>query len=101
MREPGEPTSVARDVHGFSPLPGGGVAYWHAENPPRGLVLLDSHGRRRATVLGRRPLVQVQYAAPYAYAVATRPRHQTWVIDLRTGRVIHSLPTAQPGIVLG
>lgn len=91
---------VTADARSFTPLPGGGLALWQADDPPRGLVLLDGDGRRRATVLRRHPLVQVQYAAHYAYAVATRPRHRTWVIDLRTGRVVRSLATAQPGILL-
>ena len=62
--------------------------------------MLDRAGHRRATLLRRHRLVQVQYAAHYAYAVATRPRHRTWVIDLRTDRVLRRLATAQPGILL-
>jgi hypothetical protein len=89
-------TAAARS---FTALPGGGLALWLGDRP-RGLLLFDSDGRRHATLLRRHPLVQVQYAAHYAYAVATRPRHRTWVIDLRTGRVVHSLATAQPGILL-
>jgi hypothetical protein len=89
------------DASVFTPLPEGGLALWPISHPARGLVLLNSDGRRRTTVLRRQALVQVQYAGHYAYAVATRPRHRTWVIDLRTRHVIHSLPTAQPGVVLG
>jgi hypothetical protein len=92
---------AAADASTFTPLPEGGLALWPVDHRPRGLVLLDSDGRRRATVLRRQRLVQVQYAGRYAYAVATRPRHRTWVIDLRTGRVIRGLATAQPGVVLG
>jgi hypothetical protein len=87
---------AARSV---TPLAGGGLALWPGDGQ-RGLVLLDSDGHRRATLLRRHPLVQVQYAAHYAYAVSTRPRHRTWVIDLRTGRVVCRLATAQPGILL-
>jgi hypothetical protein len=90
---------LTADARTFTPLPGGGLALWPGDRP-RGLVLLDSDGHRRATLLRRHRLVQVQYAAHYAYAVATRPRHRTWVIDLRTGRVVRRLATAQPGILL-
>jgi hypothetical protein len=92
---------AAPGASAFTPLPGSGLALWPVDQPARGLILLNSDGRRRATVLRRQRLVQVQYAAHYAYAVATRPRHRTWVIDLRTGRIIRSLATAQPGVLLG
>jgi hypothetical protein len=90
---------VTAAAHSFTALPGGGLALWPGDRP-RGLVILDSDGHRRATLLRRHRLVQVQYAEHYAYAVATRPRHRTWVIDLRTGRVVRRLATAQPGILL-
>ena len=78
------------------PLAGGGFSYLRRENPPFGLVLDNAH---RMTL--RRHVVQVQYASHYADAVTYRPRHKTFVIALRTGRVVRRLPTAQPGIVLG
>ena len=90
---------VTANASSFTPLPGGGLALWPGDRR-RGLVLLDRDGHRRATLLRRHRLVQVQYAAHYAYAVATRPRHRTWVIDLRTHRVLRRLATAQPGILL-
>ncbi len=66
----------------------------------RGLALLDENGQRRRTVLRGRRLVQVQAAGRYAYAVAHEPRHRTYVVDLRSGRVVKTLPTAQPGRLL-
>jgi hypothetical protein len=78
-------------------LPGGGLAAWPAN---RGLALLDETGRRRWTVLRGHQLVQVQAAGHYAYAVTHEPKHRTYVVDLRIGRVVHTLPTAQPGRLL-
>jgi hypothetical protein len=84
-------------ARGALPLPGGGLAAWPAN---RGLALLDANGHRRRTVLRGRRLVQLQAAGRYAYAVAYEPRHRTYVVDLRSGRVVRTLPTAQPGRLL-
>ena len=75
-------------------LPGGGLAAWPSD---RGLALHDADGTRRATVLRGRSIVQVQTAGRYAYAVTVRPAHRTYVVELRSGRVVKTLPTAQPG----
>jgi hypothetical protein len=88
---------LAGGAHGALPLPGGGLAAWPTN---RGLALLDENGRRRRTVLRGRRLVQVQAAGRYVYAVAHEPKHRTYVIDLRSGRVVHTLLTAQPGRML-
>ena len=79
-------------------LPGGGLAAWPSR---RGLALHDADGTRRATVLRGRSIVQVQTAGRYAYAVTMRPAHRTYVVDVRSGRVVKTLPTAQPGRLLG
>jgi hypothetical protein len=91
---------VDRDSSGFTALPGGGLGTLANASPPRGLLLTDRSGQRAHTVLRRHVLVQVQYAGRYAYAVSTHPHHRTWVIDVRSGHILRTLPTAQPGIVL-
>jgi hypothetical protein len=87
---------IAAATGGFTPLQGGGFAF----NPPRGLVVDDAAGRTRATLLPQRSLVNVRFSRHYAYLIATRPSHRTWVVDLRSGRIVGRLPTAQPPIVL-
>jgi hypothetical protein len=88
---------VAGGARGALPLPGGGLAAWPTN---RGLALLDENGQRRRTVLRGRRLVQVQAAGRYVYAVAHEPKHRTYVVDFRSGRVVRTLPTAQPGRLL-
>jgi hypothetical protein len=85
----------------FDVVPGGGLALWNAGAPGRtGVTLLDRAGRRTATLLRGRRLVRLQLAGGRAYATATRPRHRTWVVDLRSRRVVARLATAQPDILL-
>jgi hypothetical protein len=36
-----------------------------------------------------------------AYVSVVRPRHRTYVIDLRSSAIVERLPTAQPPILLG
>ena len=89
---------IAGAGRGSVALPGGGLAAWPSD---RGLALHDADGTRRATVLRGRSIVQVQTAGRYAYAVTVRPAHRTYVVELRSGRVVKTLPTAQPGRLLG
>ena len=91
-----DPTASRFDV-----VPGGGLALWNAGAPGRtGVTLLDRAGRRTATLLRGRSLVRLQLAGGRVYATATRPRHRTWVVDLRSRRVVARLATAQPDILL-
>jgi hypothetical protein len=61
-------------------------------------------GPRPAALTGlkdrRRVVLPVADGADLVAALTTRPRHQTWVIDLRTGHVVRSLATAKAGILL-
>jgi hypothetical protein len=82
-------------------VPGGGLAVWSAGVPGHtGIALLDRNGRRTATLMRGRRLVRLQFAGGRAYATATRPRHRTWVVDLRSRRVVARLATAQPDILV-
>jgi len=87
-----------RGERGSLPLPGGGFAGWPSN---RGLALFDADGERRVTALRKRRILQVQVAGRYAYAVAYEPRHRTYVVELSSGRVVKTLPTAQPGRLIG
>jgi len=84
--------------NGALPLPGGGFAGWPS---PRGLALFTADGEPRVTALRKRSVRQVQIAGRYAYAVSTRPTHRTYVVELSSGRVVKTLPTAQPPRLLG
>ena len=88
---------VEGGARGSLPLHGGGLAAWPSDT---GLAFFDENGQRRKTVLRGRALVQVQAAGRYAYAVAHEPRHRTYVVEIGSGRVVRTLPTAQPGRLL-
>ena len=79
---------------GSLPLPGGGFAGWPSN---RGLALVRrGRATRRVTALRKRRIAQLQVAGRYAYAVAYEPKHRTYVVELSSGRVVKTLPTAQP-----
>ena len=83
---------------GARPLPGGGFAGWPSN---RGLSLFTAEGDRRVTALRKRRIAQLQVADRYAYAVAYEPKHRTYVVELSSGRVVKTLPTAMPPRLLG
>jgi hypothetical protein len=84
----------------FQAIPGGGFVLSHGGSPPRGLTLFDAAGHRRASLLAHRAITRLQLARGYAYATTTEPRHRTWIVDLRTARIVRTLPTAQPETLL-
>jgi hypothetical protein len=53
------------------------------------------------TALRNRRILQLQVAGRDACAVAYNPKHRTYVVDLRSGRVVKTLPTAQPERLIG
>jgi hypothetical protein len=66
-----------------------------------GLRVYDVFGRPRLRLdLGPR-IARAEVGRRYAYVSVYRPRHGTYVIDLRSSAVVERLPTAQPPILLG
>jgi hypothetical protein len=61
-----------------------------------GLVAYSLEGRTRFHLFGHQIVPRLQAAGRYAYASFYQPRHRTYVIDLRSGRIAHRLPTAEP-----
>jgi hypothetical protein len=65
-----------------------------------GLRVYDVFGQPRARLeFGR--AVRMAVGRRYAYVSVERPRHRTYVIDLRSSAIVERLPTAQPPILLG
>jgi hypothetical protein len=61
-----------------------------------GLVAYSPDGRRLFHLFGQQIVPRLQAAGHYAYASFYQPRHRTYVIDLRSGRIVHRLRTAEP-----
>jgi hypothetical protein len=95
LLDPRTGTLRALDATAFAAAGPGGLL---AAAP--GLRVFDVFGHLRLQLeLGR--VVRMAVGERYAYASVVRPRHRTYVIDLRSAAIVERLPTAQPPILLG
>jgi hypothetical protein len=65
-----------------------------------GLQVYDVFGRPGPRFPALKAIIRMTVGERYAYVSVQRPRHRTYVIDLRTGATVARLPTAQPAILL-
>ena len=64
-----------------------------------GLAVYGTGRDRFVRIRGSRPVGLVGAAWPYAYVTARRPR-RTYVVDLRTGRTVNTVPSIRPPSLL-